>query len=86
MFLFFSDACDPNWRNIRDGLIGSAFAVSSLAFTFVAVEVWVHICYNKSEELQSYFLMSGGRNWQLKFSMYTYYHVHAPAKQVKHLV
>lgn len=54
MFLFFSDVCDPSWRSTRDGLIGLAFAVSIVAFIFVAVEVWAHVLYNKSEKLQSF--------------------------------
>ena len=46
-----SDACDPSWRSTRDGLIGSAFVVSIVAFIFGAAMVWTHIYYHKSKEI-----------------------------------
>ena len=49
-FAFPLDACDPKWRSTRDGLIGSAFAVSIVAYIFAAAAVLVHVHYHKSEK------------------------------------
>ena len=49
--MFFpSDACDPSWRSTRDGLIGSAFAASIVAYIFAAAAVFVHVHYHKGEK------------------------------------
>ena len=47
-----SDACDPSWRNTRDGIIGLAYAVSIMAFILGAAMVWTHIYYHKSKQIQ----------------------------------
>ena len=51
--MFPSDACDPIWRSTRDGLIGSAFAVSIVAFISGTAMVWTHIYYHKGKEIQN---------------------------------
>ena len=51
----FSDACDPSWRSTRDGLIGSAFAISIVAYIFTINLMCVHVYWHNSEELQLYF-------------------------------
>ena len=48
---FPSDACDPSWSSMRDGLIGTAFGVSMVAFISGTAMVWTHIYYHKGKEI-----------------------------------
>ena len=47
-----SDACHPRWRSTRDGLIGSAFVTSIVAYIFDVAMVWTHIYYHKGKKIQ----------------------------------
>ena len=48
-FVSLSDACDPNWRSTRDGLITSAIGAFIVAYIFAAAAVWIHVYYHKSK-------------------------------------
>ena len=52
---FFTDACDPSWRIIRDGLFISGFVASIVSFILAALVVWIHVYsnYDKSEQLHN---------------------------------
>ena len=52
---FLTDICDPSWRSTRDGLIGSAFVVSIVAYGFAAAAVWVHVYYHNGEKIKILF-------------------------------
>ena len=52
-YSFPSDACDPSWRNTRDGRIGSAVAVSILTFFLAVAGVLVHVYYHTGEKIRS---------------------------------
>lgn len=43
---------DPNWQLQRDALIGSAFAVSIVAFIFAAAVVWVRVYHSRGKDLR----------------------------------
>ena len=65
LFSLFSDACDPKWRNTRDGLIGSGFAASILVVIFSSSVVLFHICWHISEGLQLHLCTVGCNSYLL---------------------
>ena len=50
--LYLSDACVPSWLSTRDGLIGSAFGASIVAYISLAAAVWVHVYYHIGKLIQ----------------------------------
>ena len=69
-FAFPLDACDPKWRSTRDGLIGSAFTVSIVAFILSAAMIWTHIYYHTSKQIRNLRQLKHVVDWVQLFCMH----------------